>query len=188
MVAALLSGLSDLVDAIVAMKGNLFFLNGFGRLIDEGRRVLVESSVVSGVIEGVMCALMDDPRVCRQYDELWLTVSEDMLWICKLPHDVWVVLASVAMVDPVELRSSCISAAHTAKHFFWRRVLEPAGQRPWSLARGDLSANLRNLALEEEPPQGQVTWQFWLLMRAGFSLRQLVKALELIADIGRRCQ
>ena len=184
MTAALLLGLPDLVAHVnESGQASQHFLSGFGRLNGEVRAVLVESAVFSRVVDGATELLMDDPRVCKVYDGLWQTMGEDMLWVVQLPLPVWRVLASVAGLSAEDLRSTCINSAHVAMHFFWRRVLRPASKRPWSLARGDVRENLEALALENDPPIDPVSWQLWILMRANFSVVQLVKTLKLIADV-----
>jgi hypothetical protein len=185
LVAGLLTGLEDLV-AFIIEKGSasLYYLNGFNRLRGELKTFMVECAMVSRLTEGALLSLMEDPRVCRTYQELWRTVSEEMLWLTQLPMTLWTVLASSTATDCTSLRSSCISAAHTSKHFFWRRVLQPAGQRPWSLARGDLQKNLHGLRAETEAPEEPMTLQLWLLLQAGFPMSQLVCTLELLQDVG----
>ena len=77
MVAALLSGLAYLYDFIRDSGYKyLHYLRGFERVNDEVRAVLVECAIVSRVVEGALQLLMDDPRVCKQYDNLWQTISE----------------------------------------------------------------------------------------------------------------
>lgn len=184
LVAGLLTGLEDLVQFIMD-KGtaSLFYLNGFKRLRGDVKTMMTECAIVSRVTEGAMVSLLEDPRVCVTYTELWQSVSEEMLWVSQLPLPVWDVLASVSETTPAALRSNCIAAAHCSKHFFWRRVLQPAGQRPWSLSRGDLRQNLEQLRSEGGDEHDPFTLQMWLLLKAGFPVQQLVRTLELLRDV-----
>jgi hypothetical protein len=128
-----LCGLEDLVD-FISEKGSasLYYLRGFKRLRGVLKTFMAECAIVSRVTEGAMISLLEDPRVCSTYQQLWQAVSEEMLWVIGLPMPVWTILSGVAETTAIELRSSCIAAAHASMHFFWRRVLQPAGQRPWS--------------------------------------------------------
>ena len=117
------------------------------------------------------------------YDSLWQTLATEMKWVISLPDGLWHALAVVTEQSANDLKSSCIAAAHTSFHFFWRRVLQPAAQRPWTLARGDIRENLRALRVEEEMPDEPVSGQMWLLMQMGFPSEQLVRTLQLLGEI-----
>ena len=69
--------------------------------------------------------------------------------------------------------------------FLWRRVLEPAGQLPWRLCRGDIESNLRALAAEEDEPEEPCSRQFWLLLNreVPYPVVRLVKTVELLCQI-----
>ena len=104
-----------------------------------------------------------------------------MLALVEIPDHVWGAVAEVAERSAEDLRAACIAGGHVSYHFFCRRVLEPAGELPWKLVRGDTAENLRELAsgpMPEEP----VSQQMWKLLQLGFSSRQLESVLELMAD------
>ena len=103
---------------------------------------VVEAALASVVSDSALKTLLKDPRVCKVYDDLYASVSASMLWLVSLPEDVWAILAVVAGIPSSELKNEVITAGHISFHFFTRRVLYPAGQRPWSLARGDIKQNL----------------------------------------------
>ena len=183
-VAALLTGMEDFVAFIEADSNNsMFYLNGFTRLTGTRKTFLVECAIASRVTEGVLHELTEDPRVCKMYDSLWQTLATEMKWVISLPDGLWHALAVVTEQSANDLKSSCIAAAHTSFHFFWRRVLQPAAQRPWTLARGDMRENLRALRVEEEMPDEPVSGQMWLLMQMGFPSEQLVRTLQLLGEI-----
>jgi len=185
MEASLLTGAGDLVDFIYSTQpSKLYYLNGFKRLTPEVRLLLVEVAVASRVSEDALASLMEGPRVVVTYHELWQTLAEEMRWVVTLPTSTWEKLASVTSATADILRADCIAASHVSMHFSWRRVLEPASRRPWSLARGDLAANLDALAAEEEDPADEVSHQLWLLARNGFPRAQLLGVLRLMQEIG----
>ena len=143
MVAGCLTGIKGLVDFITHdTNASLFYLNGHARLTADRRAFLVVVAMVIRLAESALQSLLEDPRVATTYDSLWQTMADEMMWLAQLPLCVWEVLGCVAEMGAVELRSRCIAGAHTSFHFIWRRVLEPAGDLPWSLCRGDGKANL----------------------------------------------
>ena len=184
LVAAQLLGLSDLVEFIRGDdSASRYFINGFTRLAGNRKTYMAECAFVSRVGDGVLAELMEDSRVVLQYDTLWQTLSEDMLWLASLPSFIWEEVASVAETTADELRSNCIAGGHISFHFFWRRVLQPAAEMPWSLARGDIRCNLQ-LLRQGPMPEEPMSRQMWQLIQMGFSIEQLVSTLELVADIG----
>ena len=76
----------------------------------------------------------------------------------------------------------CIYGAHVSSEFIWRRVLSHASCLPWSLARGYIASNLRELASEDKPTE-PVSGQLWELMQQRFNIAQLVATVELFAEV-----
>ena len=137
LVAALITGLSDLVDFIYADgHADLWYLRGFTRLTSQYKAFVVKSAMISRVAEAALQELMEDSRVAIKYESLWATLSEEMLWLVSVDVDTWMDLANIANVPWEELRSECIAGGHISFHFFWRRCLEVAGGMPWALCRG----------------------------------------------------
>lgn len=177
-------GMKNLVTFIKGRPNvSKFYINGYARAVGDTLSLMVEASIVSRVSDAVLHVLCEDSRVLRQLDELWETASEELVWITQLSDGVWKALAAVSNVDWEFLRSECTHAATVSYHFFWRRVLLPASQRPFSLATGDIRENLRDLASEDESPPEGVTAQLWRLLRGGFPESQLVQAVEQWKDI-----
>ena len=184
-IAALLLG----VDGLVATTKEdpiapTFYLNGFERLMaqPDRRAFVAEAAFVSRVIDGVLGELMEDARVGMRHDELWALMCEDMKWLVDVPLRTWALVSTVVGTTAEILRASCIAGGHATFHFFWRRVLEPAGQLPWTLVRGDVAENLEKLA-REPAPEEPVSRQIWQLMRQGFNRSQLVAAVKLMSGI-----
>lgn len=184
MIAAMLTGLEDLVQFIREdAQASKFFISGFGRLQGPVKVFLAEAALSSRVADGVLAELMEDGRVAMRYEALYETLAEEMKWLVDVPVYVWQEVGRVAGVPWEDLRSSCISAGHTSFHFFWRRVLRPAGDLPWRLARGDVRQNLLDMR-DEEPPDEPFSWQMWQLLRMGVNIEQLVSTVRLLLEIG----
>ena len=117
-VAAMLTGIEDLVAFIRADESaSKFFINGFTRLQGPVKVFFAECAFVSRVSDGVMAELMEDSRVALRYDSLFQCLSEDMLWLAMVPHQTWQHVASVAKIDPGDLRSNCVAGGHLSYHF-----------------------------------------------------------------------
>ena len=183
-VAAFLTGISGLVGFIKKdPEASMFYLNGFFRFKEEQTTFMVQCAIISRVADSVMQDLMEDSRVAKRYDQLWELLAEEMYWVVSLSDAVWRDIAEACHSEPSKLKADCIAGAHVSFHFFWRRVLELASKRPWSLARGDLKGNLDELKEETEPPGDPFSCQMWHLLRRGFSFQQLVNTLLLMQDV-----
>ena len=184
-VAGVLTGLEDLAQLIVDdPAASKFYLGGFARLRSDPSRVefVTGASFVSRAVDGVLASILEDPRVARNYDDIFQLLCDDTMWLVRLPSHVWEAVASAMGMDAHGLRASCMSRIHVAFHLFYRRVLLPAGRLPWRLARGDLERNLEELAEGDEPSE-PVSSQMWRLLKSGFPKAQLVATLDLMADI-----
>ena len=160
-----------------------FYLNGYGRFTDRARSFSAIASIYSRVVESFQTELMEDSRVAMTYDTLWRVISEEMRWVIDLPNHIWDSLGKVAGRAGLEIKDDTIQAAHTSYHFLWRRVLEPAGDFPWKLCRGDLVKNLRDLKAGDYP-EDPVSSQIYDLLCDSTMESQLVQMLKLLGQVG----
>ena len=140
------------------------------------------AAISSRVPEGFQIELMEDSRVASQYQVLWDAMSKELRWVIDLPEDTWSDLASVAGCRADELKDRAISAAHLSYHFIWRRVLEPAGQLPWSLCRGDPDANLQELGEMAVAPAEPCSNHLWHLIQLRHNPNQIRGVVDLLAQ------
>ena len=144
--------------------------------------MVAECAFISRVTDGVLAILTEDPRVAVRYDDLVLQICEDLKWLVDLPLPLWDEVALATGVSGEALRASCIRGGHVSLHFFWRRVLAPAGQLPWRLCRGNQWTNL--IALSEGPqPEEPCSAKLWQLMKLGHNKHQLLSVVELLSDL-----
>ena len=80
------------------------------------------------------------------------------------------------------MKAECIVGAHTSFHFFWRRVLELAGNETWCYTRGDLAANIEELKTGPEPTE-PTSNQLWQLAHLGYPVHLLILTLKLLAQV-----
>ena len=159
-----------------------YYLNGFSRFHPRARAFAVASAIASRVHEGFQSELMEDRRVASHYQELWEVASKELRWVLDIPDHLWSAFASVAGCRVDELKDTCTHAAHLSYHFTWRRVLQPAGQLPWRLCRGDLDANLRELGEMAVAPEEPCSHQLWHLIQHGHNQAQLRGVLRLLGQ------
>ena len=135
------------------------------------------------MVEAFQTELMEDNRVALIYPDLYRVISEEMKWVIDLPQHIWDSLGAIAGRASVEIKDDTIRAAHTSYHFLWRRVLEPAGDFPWKLCRGNLVANLRKLKAGECPDE-PLSSQLWLLLQKKITEERLEQVLKLLGHVG----
>ena len=184
LVAAMITGLADLVAMIRKDKSlSHYYINGFGRLTKDRMGFLITAAMSSRVAEGLQSELMQDNRVAIRYGELWNTMTQELRWLINVDEHIWIKLSGLCDIRTAMLRHECIAAAHRSYHFFYRRVLRPASMHPWSLCRGDLLQNLREL--HDGPcPEEPVAQQLWELMDMQWNEEELVATLRLLGQCG----
>ena len=181
----LLTGLRKLVNDIKKVPHvSLYHLNGFDRLVGDVQRFLVEASIVSRPMDAVLALLMEDSRVAQRYEELDSAIREEMDWMLNLPDKLWELLGELVSESPGKLRSRCLQAGSESAAQFTKRCLNVAAQRPWSLCRGDIEANVDMLAAENEAPTSdEISHHIWHLCRIGFNKTQIVKGVMLLGNV-----
>ena len=153
--AALLTGFRSLVRFIEKHAGGeLFFLRGFHRLEHAGVLPFMATvSFASRPSDAFIALLLEDPRVIPQLGALKETLDDEMQWLCLLPRRLWYRVGEAAGVPGQELRNASIHAALVSVAHIRESVIRVVESPPWSLAMGDVKANLAKLATKPEPPQ-----------------------------------
>ena len=184
LVAALLTGVENLVAYIdTDTSSGKFYLGGFSRLVRSRKQYMVKAAIASRIAEAFQLELMEDSRVAVVYETLWRSIAKEMKWLVDLDISIWHTLGCVCGLSADQLRDACIVAGHITVHFLWRRVLHPASCMPWSLCRGDIEQNLRDLAASDYPDDA-VGQQLWTLLQADFNIEQLKGVVRCLAEVG----
>ena len=184
MVAAFLTGITDMVRHIKKDKSNSqWFLKGFSRLDATRLEFITICAVVSRVPEAIQAELMHDNRVAMVADSLWDAAAKEVKWVIDVPEGTWTELGGLCNRPASWVKDMAINAAHIAFAFFHRRVLTPAAEYPWCLARGDIASNFRDFAADE-CPDGPISKHVWLLMHRPFPKGQLIKTVEMLGHVG----
>ena len=86
-------------------------------------------------------------------------------------------------MDPDELQTKSMNAAHISVGFVHKHLLAVYDALPWSLLQGDIVANLDKFCAGLEPAEKTAS-KIWIVITSGCrSRRECVIALELAADL-----
>ncbi len=130
-------------------------------------------------------SLLEDDRVCLRAEELRDQLTEELEYVANLGDDIFQRLASCAAVTvgPDQLSSDTRKASLVEASFFWRHVLLEAQQAPWSLASGDIAANLEKLARQPQVPQDVCARKIQQLARLKWMPGLVQEAVALLAHV-----
>ena len=158
-----------------------FYISGFARLGQECRALAFGTLLSSRVAEAFQLQLLEDSRVARNYEALWMSTLQEMKWVVSIDDKVWQMLAAAGPQLWQELKDDVIRASHISLHFIWRRVLAPALELPWRLVRGNIKENLENLAAGDEPTE-PASSNLWNLMQLRCPIELLVRIVKLVGE------
>ena len=181
--AALCVGLDGLVHlARKNPKTSEFYIHGFGRFTGQVRKYCVVAGVSSYVADAFLSHLLEDDRLATRGAELQQVLQDELTWLAGVEPFAWERLAALAQegCSWSALRSDCMESASIAASFVDRQVLRPLNRCPWSLAQGDILANLRALGAQEHVPRDPTAQKIQQLVRLGYNMPQLIKGVELL--------
>ena len=184
--AALCVGLAGLVDLIrKSPKTSEFYIHGFGRLAGQARKYCVIAGVSSHIADAFLAQLLEDDRLATRGAELQQVLADELAWLAGVEPFAWARLASLfpeGYAGPA-LRSECVGSACIAAAFITRQVLQPLKKCPWSLAQGDIQANLQALGAQDHVPRDPTAQKIQTLVRLGYNTAQLTRGLELLRRV-----
>ena len=153
------------------------------RLTADARVFAVVLAIVSYVPESFMTMLLADNRLLQQVEGLQETVGAELDYIETLPTSVWQLLAAHTDRSGSQLRDLTLSGAHLSMGYLHVRVFSEISELPWSLAIGDLEANLEALASATVPLTDKVAHLFWGLLQKQYPKQHLLAALKLMSGV-----
>ena len=135
-------------------------------------RFAMVCSFVSFGPESLLAEMMEDPRLCRRYEELRDHMHEDLVWLQGIPDHLWSDLQETLpnCMGEISLREEVLMAATTAYCYIDQKTFRPIRDLPWSLSVGDVCENVRCLCALTEPPREEVANKLWVLNRQGWEL------------------
>eukprot|EP00971_Amphidinium_carterae_P327956 6459574-Amphidinium_carterae.4 len=138
--------------------------------------------LVSWIIESFMQHVMQDARVFCNVPDLEALLLEEASFVEELDSGVWDKLALLTCLAPMKLRDVVLRGSHVALAYVYRKVIDELMRAPFSLAVGDLSQNIRELAAVVAPgPSDSLSQKLWTcLVHEGRDQSELVRVLELL--------
>ena len=125
--------------------------------------------------------MLTDGRLARTYEGLRQGIHDELEYLTSLSESTWKRL-QLLTADPEStwqsVRSDILEAGHVQAGFVKKRVLDVIAKPPWSLAIGDIKANLEALALSspENLDQG-CSAKIHIMMNQAIPSRDTVHAL-----------
>ena len=151
--------------------------------MDRGARLYaVVSSLVAHICDGFLYELLEDDRVCLRAQELEDAIMDEYEWLSHLPDEVWACFAElVADIPRAELRSQAMLSGSIVQAYIKQKAFRVVKSRPWSLALGDIAADLSALALRGDVVDSTST-KIRDLVRSGYPLHRVISAVELLRE------
>ena len=164
-----------------------YYLNGFLRFKAPVRRYAAVAALAAYPADSLQIELLADDRVVRRLPELQDCIQQELEFLESLGPLVWERLNRVVGDQPPryphELRSETLQCAYTAYGFVDRRIFQVANSLPWSLALGDIAANLEALHQLDYKGTDSATLQIKELLTLQFNRQALGLAVELLKDV-----
>ena len=117
---------------------------GIPRATPQVRKFLAVAALSAYSTEVVGIELLEDDRFLRRGPELRSLMEDELLYLHDLPDLVWERMASLVSEDTqaMELRDSCLVAAHIGSAYLWDDSFEQLSRPPLNITQGDIGENL----------------------------------------------
>eukprot|EP00959_Pyramimonas_sp_CCMP1952_P345227 7229754-Pyramimonas_sp.AAC.1 len=96
---------------------------------------------------------MEDARLMLVLNDVQDAVTDELLWLIHSPMSLWSDLGDVCNLEPEELRHRVLRSSMVAKAFMHHQLFKTTDRLPFSLVKGDLKTNLRNLKASDQPAE-----------------------------------
>ena len=184
LVASRLTGLPSLLEYSSRKPSvSTYYLGGFLRLTEEHWLFLVECALVARVPEVAQEALLRDNRVAFTAPKIKAEMEVATKTLAELPASLWAVLATIGGTTGPLLQGDCLKYAYRVCAFMQFRVFDSAEALPWTLCRGDVISNLRDLHAGPRPACCEVSGKAWDLLDVGYPIHTVGRMVELLAEV-----
>ena len=117
----------------------------------------------------------------RWLGHLEAVVREEVDYVADLDDYVWHAVGEALQCPARDLQSGAIAAAKVSQAFIDNKVFRVARTLPWSLAVGDIDANIDDLARGPEPTN-ITAGKIWRLAKARFNRSRLIEGISKFRD------
>ena len=133
------------------------------------RRLSIVAALAGHGAEAILGILMGDGRILKVEGQIREAMPKSIGWLASLPFCFWQRLVKIGVdVSALELRSRALRAMIISLHYFEHDTLQSYHVLPWTLARGDVPTNLRELKDLPEAPLDPTTEKIWNLCQVGY--------------------
>ena len=115
---------------------------------------------------------LEDDRQAMRVESITEAVGDEIDFACSLLDSVWKRIPGFCGCRPRVIRSDVIEGCLVAEGSFNCRVFRRLRGLPWSLERGNIAEDVRNLR-EECEPADPVSSNIWKIARVGYNEKQL---------------
>jgi hypothetical protein len=187
LLGALAVGLGDMVAQLRATPGvSDMFLRNWERMSPDVAEFSVHASMVGFIADSLLVEVQEDDRLLSRREELMESVYEELQWIAGLADYVWDRYAALVggKCEARLLRASVLRCGHVALSYIFFKVFRPMLGHPWSLAVGDIEANMSQLlAAEAASVADPLARKLRALLAQGYNRTLLVDALTLLRSV-----
>ena len=178
-------GLRELYQFTLDDGASTYYLGGFKRLTGNMRFFSVVAAISSRPTESLSLMMLEDDRAVRNVEAYEACLDEEMEWMANITEPVWQMLELAACNSDSSsrtIRSACLNCAHTSCSYTHHNFLKHVRSLPWSLAIGDVEANLESFSHSTEPVEDSVAKKIKALLGMQFNRPQLVEAVTMLKD------
>lgn len=184
-----LLGLDALVEFVLKTHGtDDFYLGGYRTLQDKDRKAF---SVVCGLVgylpDTILSMMAEDARGVRHVAEWKAAAQEEYTQLASWDLQHWKQITSSGLAGPTTarcLQEKVMQGALVAWSFLHHEAFQPMCKLPWSLAIGDIEANLRELQISPEATE-LTTWKIQaLLQQPTQNFQEIVQGVRLLREVG----
>jgi len=185
-IRALAAGIEPLLQICLEDENiSHYNMGGFTRATVDVREFLAVASFSALSAESVLLQIFEDDRMLLHADHWWELAIDEVRYVVNLPAYVWGRIARLigAGCVPLKLQHLAQGASFTTIAYLYWDVFRPCEQLPFSLARGDILANLD--AFERDPPRAldPVSAKIKVLLSIGFSRERIRRGLLLMREV-----
>ena len=180
-VGSVFVGLRSLVDHILAAADeSKYYIAGFNRLDETILRMCAVVSASSQVSEVTLAFILKDDRLAKHIDEVDRLRRLEVDVALGLDDSVLELLGGVAGVSSLELKGDIHDSVLIQSGYLEYKIRDIRGL-PWTLAKGDIAANLRDL-VEGPVPAEATSQKIHQLASMGYSMHELEAGVRLLGE------
>ena len=160
------------------------YIKGFGRLNEAMLHYSLIAAISARPSEALSLALLEDDRAVMHIDAYEAHLRDEVTWIEDISEPVWEMLASVVKPGSFcrAVRSECLDAAHASCAYIYMHFLKEVRSMPWSLAVGDVSANLDVLEASDQTLRDPVAKKIKQLLQMKSNRVELVEGVGMLRE------